>query len=633
VRPQLEAIAVALLALLVVVLVVRDQGGYFPTSWGWTALALLGVLGTWLVVAGRTDGGRLDLAFLCALLLFTGWVALSIVWSVDRPRSVLELERSVVLLAGCSALLVVAGRRTSALVAPALLAAVTAVCGYSLATRLDPSAGSFAPGDSTAGYRLFEPVGYWNALGGFAALGAVLALGLATDAGARRSVRTLGAVALVVLPLTLFFTFSRGAWLALAGGFLVLVAWSPHRLRVIAQSAVLALAPAIAVIVASRSPGLTEQTATFGAAQDDGQRLVWIVIALAALSVAFTVALTSLEDRVHLRPRPRRAVAVALLFAVIAALGAGVVREGGPVSLVRRGYDSFVDPTPRTESANLNSRLIDLNSNGRAQLWSVAIDSLDGRWLTGTGAGGFERTWERSPKANQVVRDAHGLYVETLSELGVIGLALLVLLLGLPLAAGVRRRGVPLVPGLAAAYATFLFHNAVDWDWELAGVTLTGLFLGCLLLVARRDGSERPIRGPVRAVLGVAVLGLAAFAFVAAVGNGALARARTANREHRYPAAAAAATTARSWMPWSPEPLKALGQAQLQQGEQAAARASFRKAIAIDRNDWQAWLDLAASVDGRRRRAAVARARELYPTSPEIAEFEAATRRSTAGSS
>ena len=85
-------------------------------------------------------------------------------------------------------------------------------------------------------------------------------------------------------------------------------------------------------------------------------------------------------------------------------------------------------------------------------------------------------------------------------------------------------------------------------------------------------------------------------------------------------------------MPWSPEPLKVLGEARLRQGDEAAARASFRKAIAIDRGDWQSWLDLAASVHGAQQRAAVARARALYPTSPEIDEFEAAARRTRASS-
>ena len=92
-RPQLEAVAAALFVLLAVVLIVRDEGGYFATSWGWSALALLGVGVTWLVAGGRTDAGPFDAAFLAALALLTGWVALSTLWSIDVPRTVLELER------------------------------------------------------------------------------------------------------------------------------------------------------------------------------------------------------------------------------------------------------------------------------------------------------------------------------------------------------------------------------------------------------------------------------------------------------------------------------------------------------------------------------------------------------------
>ena len=38
-----------------VVLLVRDQGGYFPVSWGWGALALAGVFLTWILATARTD--------------------------------------------------------------------------------------------------------------------------------------------------------------------------------------------------------------------------------------------------------------------------------------------------------------------------------------------------------------------------------------------------------------------------------------------------------------------------------------------------------------------------------------------------------------------------------------------------
>jgi Flp pilus assembly protein TadD len=77
-------------------------------------------------------------------------------------------------------------------------------------------------------------------------------------------------------------------------------------------------------------------------------------------------------------------------------------------------------------------------------------------------------------------------------------------------------------------------------------------------------------------------------------------------------------------MPWSADPLKALGEALYREGDTAAAQATFRKAIAVDGGDWQAWLDLAATVVGPQRAIAVARAKRLYPTSPEVVEFEEA---------
>jgi O-antigen ligase len=627
-RAQLHAFAPAAFALLTVVLIVRDQGGYFATSWGWSALALLAVVVVWAAAGGTTDAGRLDAAFLWALALLTAWAALSIAWSVDRAQSVLEVERWLVLLAGCAAFVVLAVRHALAWIAVALLAAITAICLYSLYTRLAPGAGGFDPRDPISGYRLFEPVGYWNALGGFAVLGILLALGVASEPGLGLGRRAFGAASLVVLAPTLFFTYSRGSWLALAAGLLVWIVSTPHRLRVILHTAVLGLLPALAVLLASRRRALTDVHATIALARHEGRHLALALLVLAAASIGVAVLLAWIETRVEVGRRPRALLAGVLTAAAAIGAVAVLLPGGGPVAHAQRAYDSFVAPVPPTQQANLNTRLLELNGNGRAQLWSVAIDSLHGRWLTGSGAGSFERNWQSSPKANEVVRDAHGLYVETLSELGLVGLALLVALLATPFVAGLRARACPLVPAIAGTYAAFLVHNAVDWDWELSGVTLAGLFTGCLLLVAGRRGTERVVRAPLRVAASAGAVLLAGFAIVATVGNGALARAQSANRAHRYDDAAPAALLAKRWMPWSPSPLKALGTAQLGLGQTAAARASFHRAVAIDSRDWQAWLDLAATVRGTARNRAVSRARDLYPRSPEIVEFEQAVRES-----
>jgi hypothetical protein len=434
------------------------------------------------------------------------------------------------------------------------------------------------------------------------------------------------------MPVTLFFTFSRGAWLALVIGVLVNLASSPHRLRLVAEGAAFAMLPAVSVALAWRARPLTHKGATLAAATGAGHRLAIELLVLAVASTALVLLVRRLETEVRIGPAARRVAALALCAVAIGGLAVAVARGGGPGSLTTRAYHSFADPVPPREQGDLTSRLASLNGNGRARMWAVAIDSLHGRgWAIGSGAGSFERNWDRSRRADEVVRDAHGLYVETLSELGLIGLLLLMAVLAIPLVAGLRRRAAAFVPAVIGAYAAFLAHLAVDWDWELSGVALTGLFVGCLLLVAHRDRGERSLATGVRVAAASTGVVAAAFAFVGLAGNTALAQAQAANRDHRYADAVAYATTARRWMPWSPAPLQAIGTARLELGMPVTAQASFRAAISLDPNNWQSWLDLAASLHGKARSLAVARARALYPRSPEIIEFEKDARPVKAG--
>ena len=84
-----------------------------------------------------------------------------------------------------------------------------------LSGRLFPE--RFGEYDLIGGYRLSEPVGYWNALGVLAALGVLLAVSLVARFESLL-VRLVAAASTVPLALTLYFTFSRGAWLALLAG-------------------------------------------------------------------------------------------------------------------------------------------------------------------------------------------------------------------------------------------------------------------------------------------------------------------------------------------------------------------------------------------------------------------------------
>src|SRR5581483_964565 len=82
--------------------------------------------------------------------------------------------------------------------------------------------------------------------------------------------------------------------------------------------------------------------------------------------------------------------------------------------------------------------------------------------------------------------------LETLAELGPLGLALVLALLCYPLVRTLRVRAVPGLPAAAGASAAFLLHAGVDWDWELPAVLTAGLCCLAAVLVA----DERPLDRP-----------------------------------------------------------------------------------------------------------------------------------------
>jgi O-antigen ligase len=592
------------------------QGGYFPTSWGLGAALLLWTTGLWLVVSGRTDAGRIDVLFLSLLGALTCWIGLSIAWSVVPAQSVLELERTIVPLAGVTAVLVLARREHVQRLFCLLLGSIATVSTYSLATRLFPDRlGSF---DAIAGYRLSDPLGYWNTLGVFAAMGILLAVGVVADAKSRWA-RAAASAALVVLTVTLYFTYSRGAWLALALGLGVLVAATPRRLRTIGTMLVAAAPAALGVLLASRPYALTHENVRLAQSAADGHRLAAAVVTLAFAAASLALVVDLAQRRITVPHRVRVASGATLIAALVVVSAAVLVREGGPVSMASHAWRAFSAPPPAT-GTDLDKRLFSFSGNGRVDLWAAARDEYVDHRVTGGGAGTFERFWQSRESASFKVRDAHSLYLETLAELGPVGLALLVALLLVPVGAAVAVRRHAMLPAALAAYAAFLIHAGVDWDWELSGVTLTALLVGSLAVISLRDRSLRVIGGNVRVVACAAVL-LASMAMILAyLGNGALDRAQTAVTEKSYTDAVDEANRARRLMPWSPWPLIARGDAQLAAGDAIGAAASYRHAVSVDSGEWRAWLGLAIATRGAARAAALAHARRLYPKSAEIAE-------------
>src|SRR5207253_1901058 len=105
-------------------------------------------------------GGR-ELLLVGAFGLLVSWTALSALWSSNAEAPLLEAERSSVYAAAAGATILLASRRAARVLPLGVLAATVAVAAYALATRLVPDhVGTF---DSSGGYQLAAPIGYWNA--------------------------------------------------------------------------------------------------------------------------------------------------------------------------------------------------------------------------------------------------------------------------------------------------------------------------------------------------------------------------------------------------------------------------------------------------------------------------------------
>jgi hypothetical protein len=584
------------------------NGGYFASSWGWTAIALGWLLA--LSLGDRTLPGR---SMIGALALFVAWSWLSSFWSPDPTVSILQGQQLLVLLLGVAAFMVVICRESLLWALVALVCGIAAICIYALSTRLFPD--QLGGTDVIAGYRLTRPVGYWNALGIYAAIGLAVAVGLAVHGS--RITRAVMAATVPVFALTVYFSYSRGSVLALALGLMVTLALDEHRLRWLLGSIGLALTAAVVVLVASSAKPLTRAGHTIDAAAHDGHRLALLTLILALLSAG--LAAWAPERRLQLSLNQQKSVTATVWAVIAAALVFGLVVAGGPSGI----KDKFVAAPPTTHG-NLNKRLFSFSGSYRTPLWSQAWHEYKAHPVVGGGAGSYESYYLEHRTRADKVKNAHNLYLETLAELGPLGLALLLVTLLTPLYAAVRARRHVFVPALAGAYVAFLAHMAVDWDWQVTAVALTGLFCGAAILVAAR--SDAAVKREPSPRLRYALLGATLFVmvvgFVGLVGNMSLGQASTAAGRGDWSRSAKDAKRAHTWAPWSSEPYRVLGEAQLGEGDTKSAIASFNEAIAKSPDDWNLWFDLARATTGNAQRDALRHAKQLNPLSPEIAELQ-----------
>jgi len=362
------------------------------------------------------------------------------------------------------------------------------------------------------------------------------------------------------------------------------------------------------VLLSARPAPLRVRGATLADAAGAGHRLAPWLLLLAVAAAALAAGAALLEGRL---PAPLR---VAWLCALVLAAAGGIagfwLEKGSPVHEAHAAWRQF-HQGPKKSSADVGGRIFDLSSNGRLTLWGVASDSFRAKPLLGQGGGTFWETWAASPRRAFEAKDTHNLYLQTLSELGIVGLLLLAVALLAPVAAALRTRG-RLTAGALGAYCAWLVHGAVDWDWQLLGVSTLAVLVGAAL-VARARPSGATAAAAVRVPLAATAAALCFVAFCAVMTNVSLARASTSLSRGDLAQADRYARRAGRWDPWSSDAPDLRASVAARRGEIHAARIDMRAAVADDPHSWRLQLRLATVAAGAERAKAAAAARRLAP--------------------
>jgi O-antigen ligase len=494
-RWVLAAGAVALLALPTVL--AFFSGGFFDKPRLAAAVSVWGLVVLVAILSPqplpRSRSGRLTLL---GLFLLCAWVALSFAWAPLGWRAQDDAQRLVLylgfLIAGVALLRGPLARRW---LEPAVALGAFVVIAYGLAERMLPNAIHLASSETGAG-RLEQPLTYWNAEGLLAAIGMVLAVHIAGDPKRPHWLRSAAAAGGVVLGLGVYLTFARGALGALAVGLVVLLALAPDLRPTLRAIVTISSAAAVAAVIAN---GFS--TVKSLSVRDTGEGIEMLVTLVALATAAAVIAPLVSRRPVRLpslgvsRPATVLGISVALLVV------------GGLVLAATEGKPEGTSPAPGATPARLGS----IDSN-RYRYWQEAGKTFTRHPLIGIGSGGFQVEWLKIRNRFDASGDAHSLYLETAAELGIVGVAILLLFLGGAATSVVRLYRVNRGPaaGLAAGLAVWAFHAGLDWDWEMPAVSLPALLLAAAAVAwsdepAADGSSQKPKQAGEAALSGVPI--------------------------------------------------------------------------------------------------------------------------------
>jgi hypothetical protein len=471
-----------------------NSGGMFEVT---TAFGAVVVLTAMVIAVAITPeplrGMRPSGLLACGLLAcYAVWTLLSAHWSHSPGRSLVAFDRVLLYLAVLTLFACVP--RTEARfrwLLRGLLVAGSAVALIGLTSRLLP--GWWPTTTGLVNDRLSYPITYWNTFGLLGGMVCILAVHHASDEREPPAMRICGAALLPFLGATLLLTFSRGAILVTVVGIVTyLIVARPYGL----PGGLLAVVPTTAIAIAQTYSAklIHEGTPLTPAAIAEGRHLAAVLCAC-AIAATIVRALTLLVDGgvtglFSSSPDFRRT-------ARMVAIGAGAVlligfSIGGGPSAIERQYHSFFANTREAPPVveGQRNRLLEINNDGRLPMWEVARRAYQQDPLKGTGAGTFQLRWERHRNFGPLRLYTYSLYLESLAELGLVGISLLggslvVILAAIAWCFRDPGRSV-YAAGFALVFAWTL-HASIDIDWQSPAVSVPVFAVAGLALARRRE--------------------------------------------------------------------------------------------------------------------------------------------------
>jgi O-antigen ligase len=504
------------------------DGGFHVQQWFWGFGAIMVALVGAALVPGYLSSpsvGRRQWALAGTLFLLTVVVAASILWSISPFESALEASRTAVYTAAFILLLPAVARWGSLLVDATIFGALLPPAIYGLLQKILPTVVEYTGVGTSADSVLYDPrvsstVGYFNTFGMMCAMGALLVVARVVSFRSLRSVplRALYSATGVLFLVALYFTFSRGALLALAAGVVVLLILAEHRFEVLGNMAIIAL-PALWVVSQARDyPGLIGRPVSLEVIEADGLALIepllkGVLFALAA-QMLFVLLIRAFEGLVSGRMRHVLKIAGAVVSAGVLVLGLffswnAFQQAGGFDELTNRMTGTDYDA--QAVAADQTQRFSSL-STGRPDVWKIAWENWREYPFTGTGADTFKYVYEEQRTYKVISGEwstnaemtlyAHSIWLSLLSDTGIFAfLAFAAFCMGcLALAFynaffGARNhRSRALIAGCAAAATVYLVSSSIDWNWYIPASTVPFFALAAVIVVGkyRTSKQERP---------------------------------------------------------------------------------------------------------------------------------------------